>query len=182
MVCNLIMEAMSDPRFPIGKFEATPNPTKAQRDQWVEDIASTPANLRKAVRGFTPAQWETPYREGGWTARQVVHHLADSHMQSYSRFKFALTEDEPLIKPYAEDRWAELPDTRLTPPETSLLLLEMLHERWVTLLRAMTEGEWQRTFRHPDLGVMDLVKTASLYSWHGRHHVAHVIEVQKLAN
>ncbi len=170
---------MSDPRYPIGKFEATPTPTKAQRDQWVEDIALTPANLREAVQGFTREQWETPYREGGWTARQVVHHVADSHMQSYGRFKLALTEDEPVIKPYAEARWAELADTRLTPPETSLVLLDALHSRWINLLHSMTESDWQRSFRHPELGLMNLVRTANLYSWHGRHHVAHITELRK---
>ena len=173
------MGDMPDARHPIGKFEAVVNPTQAQRDEWVEDIAVTPAHLREAVRGLTAEQWETPYREGGWTVRQGVHHMADSHMQSYARFKLALTEDEPVIKPYAEDRWAELADTRLTPPETSLVLLDALHTRWTMLLRSLTEADWQRSFRHPDLGLMNLVKTANLYSWHGRHHVAHITELRK---
>ncbi len=111
--------------------------------------------------------------------RQVVHHVPDSHMHSYARFKFALTEDEPLIKPYAEDRWAELADVRAVPPETSLVLLEALHERWTALLRSLTEAEWGRSFRHPELGLVSLTKAAELYSWHGRHHVAHITELRK---
>ncbi len=173
------MVRMTDARYPIGKFEAAANPTEAQRDQWVDDIANTPAHLREAVNGLTPGQWETPYRPGGWTVRQVVHHVADSHMQSYARFKLALTEDEPVIKPYAEDRWAELADTRLTPPETSLVLLEALHSRWTILLRSLMETEWRKNFRHPQMGLMDLTRTANLYSWHGKHHVAHITELRK---
>ena len=141
----------------------------------MEEIAALPAQLKDAVRGFTDAQYETPYREGGWTVRQVVHHLADSHMQSYGRFKMALTEDEPVIKTYEEGRWAELADTRLTPPETSLVLLEALHSRWVVLLRSLTEEQWLRSFRHPALGLVGLVKAAELYAWHGKHHLAHIV-------
>ena len=141
----------------------------------MEEIAALPAQLKDAVRGFTDAQYETPYREGGWTVRQVVHHLADSHMQSYGRFKMALTEDEPVIKTYEEGRWAELADTRLTPPETSLVLLEALHSRWVVLLRSLTEEQWLRSFRHPALGLVGLVKAADLYAWHGKHHLAHIV-------
>ena len=170
---------MPDPRYPIGKFEAVPNPTQADLAQWLDDIEATPKRLREAVHGLTPEQWDTPYREGGWTVRQVVHHVPESHMQSYTRFKLALTEDEPLIKPYAEDRWAMLADNRLTPPETSLMLLEALHERWNHLLRSLSESDWKRTFRHPELGVMNLTKTANLYSWHGRHHTAHITELRK---
>jgi hypothetical protein len=168
------MVSMSDLRYPIGVFTATPDPSEEQRAQWVAEIAALPAQLREAVDGLTDAQFETPYREGGWTVRQVVHHLADSHMQSYCRFKMALTEDEPVIKPYEEDRWAKLADTRLTPPETSLVLLEALHSRWVLLLRSLTQEEWRRGFRHPVMGLMGLVKTAELYAWHGKHHLAHI--------
>jgi len=166
---------MSDLRYPIGQFAATLNPSKEQRGRWVEEIAALPAQLKEAVRGLTDAQYETPYREGGWTVRQVVHHLADSHMQSYGRFKMALTEDEPVIKTYEEGRWAELADTRLTPPETSLVLLEALHSRWVVLLRSLTEEQWLRSFRHPALGLVGLVKAAELYAWHGKHHLAHIV-------
>ncbi len=165
---------MTDRQYPIGKFEAVVNPTEADLRGWIDDIQAAPARLRDAVRGLNEQQWETPYREGGWTVRQVVHHLPESHMQSYTRFKLALTEEEPLIKPYAEDKWAELADNRLTPPEVSLVLLEALHERWNHLLRSLSSEQWKRTFRHPALGVMTLVKTANLYSWHGRHHTAQI--------
>ena len=170
---------MLDPRYPIGKFEATPNPIKENLNGWLNDIEATPKLLREAVAGLTPEQWETPYREGGWTVRQVVHHVPESHMQSYTRFKLALTEEEPLIKPYQEDKWAELPDNRLTPPETSLVLLEALHERWNHLLRSLSDSDWQRTFRHPELGLMSLTRTANLYAWHGRHHAAQITELRK---
>lgn len=140
----------------------------------IEEIARTPANLRSAVQGLSTKQLDTPYRPGGWTVRQVVHHLPDSHMNSYVRFKLALTEDEPTIKPYAEDRWAELSDTKATPIETSLTLLDSLHARWVALLRSLDSEQWKRNFRHPELGPVSLEKSLALYAWHGRHHVAHI--------
>jgi hypothetical protein len=170
---------MTDSRYPIGKFHYDGPPTPAQKQDFMDDIAQTPANLRAAIKGFSDAQLGTPYREGGWTVRQVVHHLPDSHMNSYVRFKLALTEDEPTIKPYAEDRWAELADTRATPVEVSLTLLDSLHDRWVRLLRSMTPEDWKRTFRHPELGPMALEKTLAIYAWHGRHHVAHITELRK---
>ncbi|MDQ6676706.1 MAG: bacillithiol transferase BstA [Acidobacteriota bacterium] len=169
---------MTDPRYPVGRFKTQDNATAAHRVGWVDQIESTPARLRDAVRGLTRSQLDTPYRDGGWTVRQVVHHVPDSHMQSYGRFRYALTEDAPLIKPYPEDRWAELEDARTAPPELSLALLDALHARWVILLRSLTEAEWGRTFRHPDLGEMDLGKTANLYAWHGRHHVGHVLALR----
>jgi uncharacterized damage-inducible protein DinB len=135
--------------------------------------------LRAAVRGLSETQLDTEYRPGGWTVRQVVHHMPDSHLNSYVRFKLALTEDEPTIKPYAEDRWAELADSKATPVEVSLTLLDSLHDRWVRLLRPLGEEEWKRTFRHPSLGPMTLEKTLALYAWHGRHHVAHITELRK---
>jgi len=116
----------------------------------------------------------TPYREGGWTVRQLIHHVPDSHLNSYVRFKLALTEDEPTIKPYQEDRWAELADSRVTPIETSLSLLDSLHQRWILLLRSFTAADWKKTFRHPEVGVLTLDKTVALYAWHGKHHVAHI--------
>ena len=145
----------------------------------IEEIASTPANLRSAVQGLSESQLQTPYRPEGWTVRQVVHHVPDSHMNSYVRFKLALTEDDPTIKTYAEDRWAELPDSKSTPIEVSLTMLDSLHDRWVRLLRSFTPEQWQRTFRHPDLGPMSLEKALALYAWHGRHHVAHITELRK---
>jgi uncharacterized damage-inducible protein DinB len=170
---------MSDPRYPIGKFTYDRPPSEEQRQRFIEDIERTPATLRAAVQGLSPEQTETPYREGGWTVRQVVHHVPESHMNAYIRFKLALTEQVPTIKPYMEDRWAETPDTQSTPLEVSLALLEPLHDRWVRLLRSLRSDDWKRTFRHPELGVVSLEKNLALYSWHGRHHVAHITELRK---
>lgn len=170
---------MDDLRFPVGKFRYDGASSPEQQQNQLDEIALTPANLRAAVRGLSEAQLDTEYRPGGWTVRQVVHHLPDSHLNSYVRFKLALTEDDPTIKPYAEDRWAELPDSRVTPIEVSLALLDSLHDRWVRLLRALGPEEWKRTFRHPDLGPMTLEKTLALYAWHGRHHTAHITELRK---
>ena len=170
---------MRDPRYPIGKFTYDGPPSEEQRKKFIDDIERTPAVLRAAVQGLSPQQIETPYRDGGWTVQQVVHHVPESHMNAYIRFKLALTEDEPTIKPYAEDRWAQLPDCQSTPLEVSLALLESLHSRFVRVLRAITPEEWKRTFRHPELGVMPLEKNLALYSWHGRHHVAHITELRK---
>jgi DinB superfamily len=170
---------MNDLRFPIGKFHYDGPPSEEQKKAFLDDIAATPANLRTAVKGLSEAQLDTPYRPGGWTVRQVVHHLPDSHMNSYVRFKLALTEDEPTIKPYAEDRWAELADSKATPIEVSLTLLDSLHDRWVRLLRSLSPEDWKKTFRHPVLGTMDLEKALAIYAWHGRHHVAHITELRK---
>ncbi len=169
---------MTDLRYPIGKFHFDGTLSEEQKKTFLDEIARTPANLRAAVKGLSHAQLDTPYRPGGWTVRQVVHHVPDSHLNSYMRFKLALTEDEPTIKTYAEDRWAELADTKSTPIEVSLTLLESLHDRWMSLLRALTPEDWKRTFRHPELGAMNLEKTLALYAWHGRHHVAHVTELR----
>ena len=165
---------MDDLRYPIGKFTFTENLSEKEREQAIAAIAETPANLRAAVSRLSEAQLETSYRPGGWTVRQVVHHVFDSHLNSYTRFRFALTEDEPLIKPYDEAAWAELIDAKTAPVEVSLTLLEALHTRWVMLLNSLSPGDWQRTFRHPELGVVSLEKNAQLYAWHGKHHVAHI--------
>lgn len=170
---------MSDPRYPIGKFSYDGLFSDQQKQSYLDDVAQTPSRLRDAVAGLSDAQLDTPYRPGGWTVRQVVHHVPDSHMNSYMRFKLALTEDDPTIKPYAEDRWAELPDTKVTPVDVSLTLLDSLHDRWVRLLRSLDAEDWKRTFRHPELGPMTLERTLALYSWHGRHHVAHITELRK---
>jgi len=170
---------MEDLRFPVGKFHYDKSPSDQQKQVFLEEIAQTPTLLRGAVAGLADAQLDTPYRPGGWTVRQVVHHVPDSHLNSYMRFKLALTEDEPTIKTYAEDRWAELADSKATPIEVSLTLLDSLHDRWVRLLRSLTPEEWKRTFRHPELGPMTLEKTLALYAWHGRHHVAHITELRK---
>ena len=170
---------MSDPRYPIGKFAYKAAPTAQQRETLIQDLEQTPSALRAAVQGLSPQQLETPYREGGWTVRQFVHHVPESHMNAYIRFKLALTEEEPTIKPYMEDRWAKLADVQSTPVDVSLALLESLHDRWVRLLQSLKPEEWKRTFRHPELGVVSLEKNLALYSWHGRHHVAHVTELRK---
>ncbi len=170
---------MNDLRYPVGKFHYEGPLSDEQKRAFLDDIEQTPAKLRAAVAGLSEKQLDTPYRPEGWTVRQVVHHMPDSHMNSYVRFKLALTEDEPTIKPYAEDRWAELADSQSTPIEVSLTLLDSMHDRWVRLLRSLTPEEWKRTFRHPDLGPMTLEKTLALYAWHGRHHVAHITELRK---
>lgn len=170
---------MTDLRFPIGKFSYAGPPNGEQKQKFIDDIAQTPANLRAAVKGLSNEQLDTPYRPEGWSVRQLVHHVPDSHLNSYIRFKLALTEDEPMIKPYAEDRWADLADSQTTPIEVSLTLLESLHDRWVRLLRSLTPEQWHRSFRHPDLGPMNLEKTLALYAWHGKHHVAHITELRK---
>jgi uncharacterized damage-inducible protein DinB len=166
---------MPDPRYPVGKFAFDGDVSDAARAARIGDIEATPRLLRAALEGLTPAQLDTPYREGGWSVRQVAHHMPDSHLNAYVRFKLALTEDAPTIKPYDEARWAELPDTRETPVEVSLTLLDALHRRWVTLLRSMEPADFARTFVHPEHGqAMTLDMVLALYAWHGRHHVAHV--------
>lgn len=165
---------MTDPRYPVGKFERPQTLTPDDRAGMIAHIAETPARLRQAVAGLTESQLDTPYREGGWTVRQVVHHVPDSHLNSYIRFKLAMTEEQPTIKPYDEAAWAALPDSRDTPIETSLTLLESLHDRWTRLLRAFTADDFRRTLNHPENGVMTLDALLALYAWHGRHHVAHI--------
>ena len=165
---------MTDLRYPLGKFTYNGYLTEDQKQKSLDDIAHAPANLRVAVKGLSQQQLDTPYRPDGWTVRQVAHHVPDSHLNAYVRFKLALTEEDPTIKPYAEDRWAQLADTQATPVEISLVLLDSLHDRWVRLLRSLKPEDWKRTFRHPDLGLVSLEKNLALYAWHGRHHVAHI--------
>jgi DinB superfamily len=167
-----------DLQYPVGRFEFPREVSDQERERFIQEIAQTPANLRAAVAGLSIEQLDTPYRPGGWTVRQVVHHLPDSHMNSYIRFRLALTEDEPTIKPYDEGRWAELADARTAPIETSLALLDSLHERWVLLLRSLSPADLRRQFRHPELGVVPLEKNLALYAWHGRHHVAHIASLR----
>jgi len=165
---------MNDPRYPMGRYERRDVLTPDERAAMIEQIAAAPRKMRDAVAGLTPRQLETPYRDGGWTLRQVVHHVPDSHMNSYVRFKLARTEQTPTIRPYDEARWAELADSVDTPPETSMALLESLHDRWVRLLRSMSADDFQRTLNHPENGLMTLDAMLALYAWHGRHHVAHI--------
>jgi hypothetical protein len=168
-----------DLRYPIGQFQDAGPVTDEQRQRLIDQIAAAPTKLRAAVEGLSAQQLDTPYRPGGWTIRQVVHHLPDSHLNSYIRFRLALTEDEPTIKPYYENRWAELDDARHAPIDLSLALLEALHRRWVLLLRSLGPQDLARTFIHPELGVVDLEKNLSLYAWHGRHHVAHITSLRE---
>jgi hypothetical protein len=165
---------MENLQYPVGHFKWSGTASEEQLRQWIDEIAAAPAQLRTAVSGLSPQQIDTPYRPGGWTVRQVVHHVPDSHLNSYVRFRLALTEQAPTIKPYDQQRWAELQDSRTAPIEVSLSLLESLHERWTLLLRSLTAPDWKRTFRHPELGLVTLEQNAALYAWHGRHHVAHI--------
>src|ERR671913_1539837 len=160
-----------DLRYPVGPFRYDGDASAGRREEWIGEIASAPARLRSAVARLTTAQLDAPYRPGGWTVRQVVHHLPDSHLNAYTRIKLALTEDEPVIKPYDEARWAELPDVHATPVETSVTLLECLHRRWVLLLRELGPAELGRRFRHPEHNRnIALREMLALYAWHGRHH------------
>jgi hypothetical protein len=161
-------------RFPIGRFVVPTTITAADRARYIEEIAAAPAALRAAVKGMNEDKLNTPYRPGGWTIRQVVHHVPDSHLNAYIRMKLALTEDEPRITPYEEDLWAQLPDVRDVPIETSLVLLESVQKRWVAVMRSMTDAQWQRVYVHPALGRYPLDRQAALYAWHGKHHVAHI--------
>jgi hypothetical protein len=163
-----------DLQYPIGKFQWGGAITDAQREQLIAQIEQAPAQLRQAVAGLTKEQLDTPYRPEGWTVRQVVHHLSDAHMNAYVRFRLALTEDEPTIKPYAQERWASLEDARTAPTELSLSLLESLHRRWVLLLRSLRAADFARTFRHPEIGLVTLDKHLGMAAWHGRHHIAHI--------
>ncbi len=169
----------SDLRYPVGKFRFPESVTPDERRKFIDEIAQTPARLRAAVAGLSDEQLETPYRPDGWTVRQVVHHVPDSHLNSYCRFKLALTEEQPSIKGYDENLWAQLEDGRSGPVEVSLRLLECLHSRWVALLRSLDEPQWKRSFRHSDLGLIRLEQNAALYAWHGRHHVAHITKLRE---
>ena len=168
---------MDDLRYPIGRFQPSPSSTADERAAHIAVLRELPDRLSDAVNGLEDAQLDTPYRDGGWTVRQVVHHVADSHFNSYARFKLALTEYEPVIKPYDEAAWAALPDS-LMPVDVSLTLTWALHERWVALLEAMTEKDFQKKFNHPERGVQDLGTTLALYDWHSRHHTAHITSLR----
>jgi uncharacterized damage-inducible protein DinB len=171
----------TDLRYPIGEFQPVENVTDIQRRALIAEIAETPEKLKAAIAGLNDAQLDTPYRPGGWTVRQIVHHVPDSHMNAFVRFKLALTEDNPTIKVYDEARWAELADAK-TAVEPSLLLLESLHKRWISLLDSLTSSEWQRKFRHPERGTVTLENNLQLYAWHGRHHAAHITALRERNN
>lgn len=170
---------MDDLRFPVGKFQMPETLTPELRRTWIDDIAAAPALVRAAVHGLSEERIDTPYRPGGWTIRQVVHHLPDSHMNAYVRFKLALTEEEPLIKPYMEARWAELKEARSAPLEISLSLLDALHRRWALMLESLSTADFNLTFKHPELGLVRLEKSLGIYAWHGRHHTAHITSLRQ---
>jgi uncharacterized damage-inducible protein DinB len=167
-----------DLQYPIGKFQRPGRLSTEQRNELIQNLGALPGLLLQALEGLDEEQQDTPYREGGWTVRQVVHHLADSHMNAYIRMKLALTEKEPTIKTYNEDAWAKLEDASEAPIDSSLVLLTTLHDRWVRTLRAMSPEEFERTFRHPETGTVDLDQQLALYDWHGKHHLAHITSLR----
>lgn len=170
---------MTDQRYPIGRFSHSGEITPDHRRTWIDQIAELPAQLRAAVVRLTDEQLDTPYRDGGWTVRQVVHHLADSHMNSLIRFKLALTEKEPTIKPYDENLWVLLSDAHKAPLQESLVLLEALHGKWVTLLQSLSDDQFARVLIHPVQGRIRLDTNLGIYAWHGRHHIAHITALRE---
>ncbi len=168
---------MEDLRYPVGRFDPKSPLPSGGPSALIESLATAPSRLRQAVDALSDAQLDTPYREGGWTVRQVVHHVPESHMNAYIRMKWGLTEDAPTIKTYDENAWAQLQDDRTAAIEPSLKLLEALHERWVLLLKSMSHVDYARTIKHPEWGQLDLLTLLKQYEWHGRHHVAHVVRL-----
>jgi hypothetical protein len=170
-------------KFPIGKFDSPTTITKDILEKWIADIATFPKRLSAEVIHLTDEQLDTQYRPDGWTIRQVVHHCADSHMNSLIRLKLALTEDQPTVKPYFEERWAELPDVKNMPIEPSLKMIEGIHERWAVLLNNLTEEQYERTFIHPEHGkIFRVDENIGVYAWHCNHHLAHITETKKRKN
>lgn len=172
---------MADLRYPVGKFEwvAPANEQHAARDRagYIRTIAELPGQIAGVVAGLSAEQLDTPYRPDGWTVRQVVHHVPDSHVNAYIRFKLALTEEQPAIKPYNETEWAKLADSRVTPVEVSLQMLAALHARWADLLNSMQPSDFGRALYHPEHGVLTLDRMLAMYAWHSRHHLAHITSV-----
>ena len=170
---------MSDVRYPIGPFRPRGESTAEERTAMMDEIEAAPGLLRAAVAGLDDARLDTPYREDGWTVRQVVHHVADSHMNGYVRFRWALTEEGPTVKPYEQTDWALLPDAKSAPVDVSLDLLDTLHRRWLILLRALSPEDFGRTWSAPDFGELRIDALLQLYAWHGRHHTAHVTSLRE---
>lgn len=166
-------------RYPLGRFDLSTTVPENDFAKYIEEIATTPARLEKAIQNLNEDRLNTPYRPEGWTVRQVVHHLPDSHINSYTRFRLALTEDRPTVRPYHEERWAELEDGKNAPVEVSLNLLKALHARWVLLLRSMTPEQYQRAFVHPEYGTIRLSTALAAYAWHGNHHIAHITSLRE---
>jgi len=172
------MTDLDDVRYPIGHFSPPASSMSGVRAAHIQTLRLLPARLRAAVNGLSDHQLDTPYREGGWTVRQVVHHVADSHANCYIRFKLALTEDWPTVKLYDEAAWANLADSRWLPVEVSLGMIESLHGRWVGLLESLSDEDFQKGFEHPELGRQNLAKVLALYDWHSRHHTAHITSLR----
>jgi uncharacterized damage-inducible protein DinB len=172
------MTIEKDLRFPIGPDVEPTHTTPAERAERIAAIGALPAELRAAVEKLSDKQIDTPYRPGGWTVRQLVHHIADSHANGYVRLKLAMTEQNPTIKPYAEDRWAELADSKL-PIELSLQMVDSIHARWAAVLRSLKESDFACTYQHPERGSLTLEVALASYVWHGKHHVAHITELRK---
>jgi len=161
-------------RFPVGKFAVVKESTDAMRTTWIDEISIAPDVISALADEMTPAQLQTPYRDGGWTAAQVVHHLADSHMNAYIRTRFALVQDDYTVQPYDENRWSQFPDAIDTDVTTSLSIIDGLHARWVTLLRSLTTADFARKLFHPERGPMTIDTLLQLYAWHGKHHAGHL--------
>ena len=172
---------MTDLRYPIGplKDHTKDHTTAEEKASLMDEIEAAPTKLRAAVAGLDDAQLDTPYREDGWTVRQVVHHVVDSHVNAYVRFRWSLTEDAPMIKPYEEKEWARLPDAIGAPVEVSLNLLDALHARWLILLRAMRPEDFERRWVSPDFGELSVDVLLQIYGWHGKHHVAHITALRE---
>lgn len=173
---------MTDLSYPIGRFTYDSDVTPGKRTAWIRQIAEAPAAIRAAIDGLSSEQLDRPYRPGGWTVRQLVHHVADSHLNAYVRFKWTLTEDNPTIKAYNQDAWAALADSALTPVEVSLDLLDAVHRRWGVLIESLKEEDWTRPLVHPENGPMTLDRMLQLYAWHGRHHTAHIAGFRQREN
>jgi hypothetical protein len=172
------MSPTADLRYPIGRPALSDSLSEEEREAFIADIAALPEQVEAAVEGLTPDQLDTPYRPEGWTVRQLVHHLADSHMQAYTRFKLAFTEDNPTIKPYDEKSWANLADSAL-PIDSSILILRSLHERWTVVLGAATPEEFARRLFHPENGSLTVDRMLGIYAWHGKHHTAHIVNLRQ---
>ncbi|MBF8248316.1 MAG: putative metal-dependent hydrolase yfiT [Bacteroidetes bacterium] len=168
---------MEDLQYPVGKFRPKPEITETERQQLIKQIAEAPKKLRQAAAGLSKKQVDTPYRPGGWTVRQVVHHVPDSHLNAYIRFKLGLTENQPTIKPYEQQLWAELADAK-APIDISLNLLDAVHQRWLIILKTMKPQDFARTINHPESGIQNLDRVLQLYAWHGRHHTAHITSLR----
>jgi uncharacterized damage-inducible protein DinB len=173
------MSALENLQYPIGRYK--PHEISDEiKENYLQDIANTPLAVREAIAGLSDSQLDTPYRLGGWTIRQVIHHLPDSHMNAYIRCKWAFTEEEPLIKAYFEERWAETAEAQTAEPELSLLLLEALHKRWVRFLRSLSNEQMEKAFQHPQSGkTVSIRQMLGLYAWHGKHHVAHITSLRE---